>query len=114
MATKTIVRYRNPRRRAIVRRAAKTTFPVAVLAGLAVPAIDIWKNGLGQGDFQRAGITATAIFTGYNPESHTWELSYLKRGLLPVVAGMAVHKFIGGSLGVNRMLARAKVPFIRL
>lgn len=90
------------------------TLPLAVLAGMAVPAIDLYKNGISQGDAGRTMNTAAAIFTGYNPESHTWEMAYLKRGLLPVVAGILVHKFVGGKLGVNRALAGAGVPFIRL
>jgi len=90
------------------------TLPLAVIAGMAVPAVDLWQNGIQQGDTKRTMNTAAAIFTGYNPESKTWEVAYLKRGLLPVVMGLLVHKYVGGKLGVNRALAGAGVPLIRL
>lgn len=96
------------------RHSRSMTLPLAVIAGMAVPAVDLWQNGIRQGDAGRTMNTAAAIFTGYNPESKTWEIGYLKRGLLPVVAGLLVHKFVGGRLGVNRALANAGVPLIRL
>lgn len=108
---RTVIRYRS-----VVKPHHKRkgfTLPVAVVAGLAVPAMDVWQNGLARGDFRNAAVCATAIMTGYNVDSKTWEIAYLRRGLLPVLAGFAAHK-IASKLGINRAIAQAGVPFIRI
>jgi hypothetical protein len=38
----------------------------------------------------------------------------LNWGLWPILAGIAVHKVIGQRMGVNAMLSRAGIPFIRV
>lgn len=38
----------------------------------------------------------------------------LGTGLYPIIAGLLVHKFIGGGLGVNRALAAARIPWLRV
>lgn len=108
---KSIIRRYRPKRR---RGPRKFTLPMGPILGLGVGGYDIWKNGLSTGDLQRAGITATAIYTGYNIDSGSFDLSYLKRGLVPLIGGLAVHKIVGGMFGVNRLLGRVGVPVIRL
>lgn len=55
-----------------------------------------------------------AYYTGWtgNP-ARSWEPAYLKYGLYPLIAGMVLHK-AAGKFGVNRMLASAGVPFVRI
>jgi len=56
-----------------------------------------------------------AIYTGYNAIEGQFQWGMLKRGLLPLVIGCLVHKFVGGPpLNLNRTLAAANVPFIRI
>lgn len=92
----------------------KFTLPVAALAGFA-PLVKGAYDGYQSGGFNGALAEVSVATTGYNPIYHNWNLTWaLKRGWLPIIAGIAVHKFVGGRLGVNKMLARAGVPIIRL
>ena len=87
------------------------TLPLAVVAGFAIPvshavtAQHSWDSRIKQ---------FTMDMTGYNAWAGKWSIANMKAGMLPVVLGFLVHKFVGGSLGINRMLAQARVPFIRL
>jgi len=89
------------------------TVPVAVLAGLSVPALFLWNNSLKTGDIKQTANSAAAIFTGFNPQGGWWDWKYLNSGLFPVLGGFMVHK-LASRLGVNRALAQAGVPFIRI
>jgi hypothetical protein len=53
--------------------------------------------------------------TGFNPYATpmTWESWRLKYGLVPVIAGVAVHK-LANLLGVNRAIAGAGIPILRI
>lgn len=89
----------------------KRTIPVAVVLGflpLATTAIS---------DFQAGGInglrnTATAIIP-YSPANKRFTTARLHLGLYPILAGFMVHK-LAGMLGINRAIASAGVPLIRL
>jgi len=93
------------------RKRSKRTIPVAVVLGflpLATTAIS---------DFQAGGInglrnTATAIIP-YSPANRRITTARLHLGLYPILAGFMVHK-LAGMLGVNRAIASAGVPLIRL
>jgi len=94
----------------------KFTLPLAVIAGmtpLVYGTVDhALKNGLvGPGD------TGYDYFirslTGYSPNYGFKFGYYAKWGLLPIVLGLVVHK--GANMfGLNRALASANVPIIRL
>jgi len=99
------------RRRA--RTKAKMTIPVGVIAGFMPLAVNTYTH-FRSGGIKGAGVEATRIMTGWNQETQKWESWRLRYGLLPMVLGFAVHKFIGGSLGVNRMIAAAGIPLIRI
>jgi len=88
------------------------TLPLAVLAGLAVPA------GWAIKDYQAGGIDLAgrgfiARMSGFNPTSQKFEPKFLMQGLIPVVGGVFVHK-MAGKLGINRVLSQAGVPILRL
>jgi len=106
--TRRIVRYvrRGPRR------AAKMSIPVAVLAGFVPMATDVW-HGYTTGGLKNAGISAVAMTTGYDAANKKWSLELLMRGMGPVVAGIIAHK-LANRLGVNRALAKAGVPLLRI
>lgn len=95
------------------------TLPIAPIAGLlgaVVGARPGWNSVAGavqKGDWNDAGNVMVNYFTGYNPKSGKWEWESLKVGLIPIVAGFAVH-FVASKLGINRMLGRARVPVIRI
>ena len=112
MATRTVTRYRTRTVRAKRRSKAGFTLPLAVVGGfapLAVHALDDYQVGglphLGKGLAVRT--------TGYMIDTGKFEWSYLGQGLFPILAGLLVHK-VAGKLGVNRTLARAGIPFVRI
>jgi hypothetical protein len=96
------------------------TIPIAVLAGFASPVssmirhytvVDQWHP---QAGVQGVLTEATRIFTGYSPTDGEFQPSLLKMGLMPVALGFLIHKYVGGSLGINRALSQAGVPLFRL
>lgn len=57
----------------------------------------------------------TLHYTGYDSWTGGLSMGGLQRGLVPLIIGAAVHKFVGGApLNVNRALGSAGVPFLRI
>lgn len=113
---KTTVAKRRPRRRnnfGRPYRKRRFSLPLAAILGFAPLFANVWGHWKIAGP-QGATQEATRIMTGYDLLSGQWKLAYLSYGLFPALAGLLVHKFIGGSLGVNRMLGSAGIPVIRL
>lgn len=95
------------------RRSNGFTLPVAVIAGfmpLTYGAIADWDRYGWKGAV--AGISAR--MTGYNPQVNTFNIPTMKEGLLPILLGGIIHKFVGTRLGVNRMLGSSGLPIIRV
>ena len=100
------------------RRNSQMTIPLAIVAPLAA--------GIGPSvasiirDPSPENVAGTLnhlamIYTGYNAIDGNFDMGALAKGLFPLIAGGLVHKFVGGApLNINRMLAAAKVPFIRI
>lgn len=98
------------------RRSKKFTIPIAPIAGLAIALADPVDEAI-KGNTTRALKIIGARFTGIDArqDPYTFNIEELKRGLLPIVVGGLVHKFVGGApLNVNRMLAAAGVPVVRI
>jgi len=94
------------------------TIPLAPIAGLAAGLATPLHKGIVEGNW--FGETNSFIswlkynYLGITPEGN-FSMDGLKNGLLPLIAGLLVHKFVGGSpLNLNRMLARHKIPLIRI
>lgn len=95
------------------RQSKKMTLPVTVVAGFLPGFIRAWDDS-GKGSNISQGFKSLVfMYTGYNMATNKFDVYGLKYGLLPVVLGFAIHK-VAGVLGVNRMLTRARVPFIRV
>lgn len=99
------------------RRRAGFTLPLAVVAGFASPVSRTWghfrSNGLTGEEGAVAEFSRTMI--GINPYANpvqfeSWRLRY---GLYPVVLGLLVHK-VASWVGINRMIAQAHVPVVRI
>ena len=90
------------------------TIPIAPIAGLAVglmPSVQSLING----DMMGAADGLAWRYAGYNLSNRTFDVNGLKEGLLPLVVGGLVHKFVGGApLNLNRQLANAGVPYLRI
>lgn len=102
-----------PRRRKRGRGRGGFTIPLAPIIGLAAgvaPAVEAAMSG----NFEGAVNHLKYAYLGLD-SSNNFNVGYMAKGLLPLVLGIAVHKFVGGApLNFNQMLARAKVPLIRL
>lgn len=94
------------------RRANNFTISLASVAGF-VPLAKTLYDGYQFGGFSTMLNELSASMTGYNPEVKVWRAQTLMKGAVPVVIGLAVHK-VASKLGINRMLGRAKVPFLRV
>jgi len=110
---RTVVRY--VRRRA--RRRTKT-IPLAPVIGFA-SSFFITSEGRSNSPFEnaKAGNWNAAInglaqnIMGYDPGLQRWGIP---KGLVAMIVGVLIHKFVGGYLGINRVLGRARIPLIRL
>lgn len=91
----------------------RMTIPIAPIIGLvagvadAVPAIQ-------QGNMYGALNALSKNYVGYDIVGKKWDYESLKKGLVPLVAGLAIHKIVGSWLGLNRILGRSKVPIVRI
>jgi len=93
-------------------RRPSTTIPLAALIGFApltISTVSAFKTGGVEGAVR----VATASLTGYNTYSKTWEYQHMWNGLFPILIGLGAHK-LASKLGVNRALASAGVPFVRI
>lgn len=88
------------------------TIPLAVLAGFGPMTADV-IHGYQTGGIKSAANDLLANVSGYDARSKSWSFSLLARGMGPVLAGFLVHK-MAGKLGVNRALAKAGVPWVRI
>lgn len=101
------------------RRSSGMTIPLAVVAGIA-PGVAMPIQRALEGNLMSSLDHLVNNYTGFTfaPSGlygeQRFDIARLKNGLLPLVMGVLVHKFVGGTLGVNRILARHKVPFIRI
>lgn len=88
------------------------TIPVAAVAGF-LPLVGNVMPLFSQGA-EPVGWMLTQALTGYDTRTKAFWVGNLYKGTIPIAVGMLAHKIIGGKLGVNRMLAAARIPIIRI
>jgi len=88
------------------------TIPLAALAGF-IPLANQAVLGWREGGIVRVGDRVTASLTGYDPATQKWNSGHLVHGPVPIMLGILTHK-VASKLGVNRMLASAGVPWLRI
>lgn len=121
MATRalTVVSNRAPARRSRpmakrrVHHKAKFTIPAALLLGAVPAGLNLYRGARDGGltQFTRAG----AAMIGYDTNAGRyvgWSLASTS-GAFPLLLGFGLH-MAASKFGVNRMLARARVPIIRI
>lgn len=91
----------------------KFTIPIApvvgLMAGLAGPIKDLMD---GEVDFAVNKLKYS--YLGITPDG-VFKAEALMSGLFPLIIGGLVHKYVGGApINMNRMLAQANVPIIRI
>lgn len=94
-------------------RNGKFTIPLALAAGLLPPAASIISK-YPEGGWKLASQEAGRILTGWDWVEKRYSFSYLKYGALPIALGTLAHQIIGVRLGLNRALAAARIPLIRI
>jgi len=97
------------------------TIPLAPVAGMAVPFLnkgihpDSPFNYALKGKWDRVAVGLISNLTGFNPDDSSFKFERIIPNVLPIVGGLLVHKFVGGSpLNLNRLLARARIPLVRI
>jgi len=102
-----------PRRR----RRSSLTIPIAPTLGLVKGLMfPFGKSNIERaqsGDWNGIMDATLAAYTGFNLKGQ-FNANYLLEGTVPLIVGLLVHKVVGGTLGVNRALGRAKVPILRI
>lgn len=93
------------------RRNGGVKIPVAVLAGFAPLALNVYN--VSGGGIGRMLWMATQAMTGYDTDTKKWWAPNLMKGLVPILMGITVHK-IAGRLGINRALGQAGIPMLRV
>ena len=111
MATKAIVRRVYIKRKAH-RRSHSMTLPLAVIGGFVPLGMQMYTC-LRSGQPDLAGRRLVAGLTGYDYGDGQWKPSEMRYGLAPILGGFLVHK-VASRLGINRALAQANVPFVRI
>jgi len=89
------------------------TIPIATLAGLGI-GIAPSAQSLLSGDYVNAFDGLAYRYAGWNNSTKRFDPQGLMQGLVPLVGGVMISKLIGGTLGVNRKLASAGVPILRI
>jgi len=95
------------------RKKAAMTMPLAVVAGFIPPARIIWNESQGGRGIEGGAIAASRIFLGFDSVTAQWDFRQLQYGFAPILAGFAIHK-VASMVGVNRALAAARIPFVRI
>jgi len=94
----------------------QTTVSLGIILGLAPGVVNVFNTT------QKYGINegmryATQIYTGYNPADGSFHIagsaSHTRDGLMPLLAGFGLH-VAAQKFGINRMIARAGIPFVRI
>jgi len=95
------------------RKKARATLPLAVVAGFVPPARIIFAESQGGRGIEGGAVAASRIFLGYDSNTAQWDFQQLQYGFGPILVGFGIHK-IAQMVGINRALAAAKIPFIRI
>lgn len=109
--TKTVTRYRSrPAKRRRSRKSSTVSMSLlaGIVAGMYAPA-----TYLAHGDLKNTMRFVSRNYTGYDPMEGNWHIYDIRKGLVPLMIGAAVHK-VAGKVGINRAIGRSGIPFIRI
>jgi len=95
------------------RRKPQATLPLAVVAGFIPPARIILAESQGGRGIEGGAVAASRIFLGFDSNTGIWDFRQLQFGFGPILMGFAIHR-VAAMVGINRALASARIPFIRI
>jgi hypothetical protein len=88
------------------------TISVSTIAGF-VPLVLNVRDGYRFQGWEGAGREAVVGITGYDTRANKWSPEPIVKVMGPVLAGMLIHK-LANKLGINRMIAKSGIPYIRI
>ncbi len=86
------------------------TIPIAVVAGFAPLVGNVLST---PGGIEPKGWMLTQAMTGFDTRTREFWLPNLWKGAFPILIGIFAHK-VASRLGVNRALAGAGIPILRV
>ena len=91
------------------------TIPLAIVAGFLPMGFDAWNNRTDQGGLAKSIYhSASGALIGYDTVGRKFSMLNWKQAGGPAIwAGFGVH-YAAQKLGLNRMIARAGIPFLRI
>jgi len=95
------------------RKRPQMTMPLAVVAGFVPPGMIMYRESQGGRGLEGGALAASRIFLGYDSINARWDFSQLQYGFGPILMGFGIHK-VAQMVGINRALAAARIPFIRI
>ena len=96
------------------RRNNKITIPLAPIIGIAAGVAEPLGYIIG-GNVSTGMEYLKRNYLGLTGPNNEFKIENLMHGLFPLVMGALIHKYVGGApLNLNRMLASANVPFVRI
>lgn len=93
-------------------RRPKATLPLAIVGGF-VPLAMFAYDGFQTGGITNAAGRVAQRLTGWDYSHNTFVYSELAKGWFPILGGIFAHT-VAQRLGINRALAKAGVPLIRI
>jgi hypothetical protein len=117
-------RVRSPRRVTTTRRQTtvarkktksrrKKTIPLGVVLGVGMPLANEVLYNVSHGYWENIPNALLEVMTGYSLKAQNWDMARMLKFWLPAGIGFAAHK-LAGMFGINRALARAGIPYIRI
>lgn len=107
--TSVVRRRRFSFRRSGYRAKPKMTIPLSIVAGFVPVVVGVWNR---RSSGQAVSDYLQSSFTGIGSDGK-FNFANLKGGLMPIIAGFAVHK-VASVIGINKALGRARVPLLRV
>lgn len=95
------------------RRKSKITIPLAVVGGFVPMGAKLLSDWNQYHDINIITRELGQFTTGFDWTTGKFSLGGLRYGLLPIVAGFGVH-YMASKFGINKAIARAGIPFLRI
>lgn len=91
----------------------KMTIPLAIVGGFVPMGAKLLNDWRAYGDINIITRELGQMTTGFDWTTGKWSFNQLKFGAFPIIAGFAIHK-LAGKFGINRAIAKAGIPLIRI
>jgi len=96
------------------RRKKQVTIPLAVVAGFMPATFRLSSDLTEVGTVKSFARVASRIFTGFDPGvPGKWEFRPMMQGTVPVLFGFLASR-VATMVGVNRVIGRMGIPFLRI